>query len=83
MPLIILYGASLEPHTLIKFVRGVHRIWRYGEAQGVEEAQKNPFGKHSTEWIMRWEPQVTQLGPKGPKIFLNKNLPKSYLGRCE
>ena len=43
-----------QPHGIfLKFFRGYHSIWRYGEAQGVQEVQKNTFRKYSTEGIPR------------------------------
>ena len=41
------------PWNFLKFFGGLHCIWRYGEAQGVQEVQKNTFGKYSTEGIPR------------------------------
>ena len=41
------------PLEFFRFFGGYHCIWRYGEAQGAEEVQKNTFGKYSTEGIPR------------------------------
>ena len=41
------------PWNFFKFFGGLHCIWRYGETQGVQEVQKNTFGKYSTEGIPR------------------------------
>ena len=45
--------AGTAPWKFFKFCGGYHWIWRYGEAQGVQEVQKNTFGKYSTEGIPR------------------------------
>ena len=41
------------PWKIFKFFGGLHCIWRYGETQGVQEVQKNTFGKYFTEGIPR------------------------------
>ena len=44
---------STAPRKIFKIFGGYHGIWRYGEAQGVQEVQKKTFGKYSTEGIPR------------------------------
>ena len=44
---------TTSPWKNFKLFWGLRCIWRYGEAQGVQEVQKNTFGKYSTEGIPR------------------------------
>ena len=71
--------SSTAPWKYFKFFGGYHCIWRFREAQGVQEVEKNTFGKYSTEGIPRLRPQVFQGGPIWPKIFVEKFYLKKIL----